>query len=149
MARVRSDKSKKTPLDKPVDKKQKMVNARSDEGVSTNAEPSGRGISETYAQPSLQSPTQPTKPNRSKKRPEQQPSVDVRGPEKVSEPTESTSILNGHEGPNGHEGSEHDSATHRRIAERAYMLFRESGYEHGNDWSHWFEAERQIKGTRV
>lgn len=38
---------------------------------------------------------------------------------------------------------------HRRIAERAFILFQERGYEHGNDWAHWFEAERQIRNTQV
>lgn len=49
----------------------------------------------------------------------------------------------------GHDGSEYESVTHRRIAERAFILFQESGYEHGNDWSHWFEAERQIRVVRA
>ncbi|MFY4730707.1 DUF2934 domain-containing protein [Nitrospira sp. BLG_2] len=50
---------------------------------------------------------------------------------------------------NGSGAVESDSATHRRIAERAFILFQENGCEHGNDWSHWFEAERLIKDSRV
>ena len=137
MARERSDKSKKTPLDKPLNKP-KITTAQPDERVSTNAEASGRGISENSAQQPA-STTQPTKPNRSKKRLEQQSSVDFRESEQSSAQTVSTSI------PNGHQSIEDDSSTRRRIAERAYILFQESGCEHGNDWFHWFEAERQIK----
>jgi hypothetical protein len=50
---------------------------------------------------------------------------------------------------NGGQSIEDDSVTHRRIAERAFIIFQESGCEHGNDWSHWFEAERQINETQV
>jgi hypothetical protein len=46
---------------------------------------------------------------------------------------------------NGHQGREDDPAMHRRVAERAFILFQESGCQHGNDWAHWFEAERQIR----
>lgn len=38
-----------------------------------------------------------------------------------------------------------DTSMHRRIAERAFILYQESGYEHGNDLEHWFEAERDFK----
>jgi hypothetical protein len=65
--------------------------------------------------------------------------MDFREPEQSSAQTVSTST------PNGHQSIEDDSARRRRIAERAYILFQESGYEQGNDWFHWFEAERQIK----
>ena len=145
MARVRSDKSKKTPLDKPLDRKKKMTTGQSDE-ASTSAEPSGRDISETPAQqPSLQSTTRSTrsKNRQEPQRIEPQPSAGVRESEKFSERTVSTST------PNGQQGIEDDSATHRRIEERAYILFQESGCEHGNDWFHWFEAERQVKEPRV
>lgn len=32
-----------------------------------------------------------------------------------------------------------------KIQERAYYLFEKRGYSHGNDWSDWLEAERQVK----
>lgn len=83
----------------------------------------------------------------SKERQEQQsmpeePAADMREPEKLSAQTLTPTA-------HGHEGTEYESVMHRRIAERAFLLFQESGYEHGNDWSHWFEAERQIKVLRV
>ncbi len=152
MERARSDKGKNKPnkpLDKPVDRpgnrKEKVKTGKADEGVSTSDESSGRVISENSAQyPSWQPTT------RSKKRQEQQrieieqePSADLRESEKVSEQMFSASAAN------GHQDIEDDSATHRRIAERAYTLFQENGCEHGNDWSDWFEAERQIKETRM
>jgi len=37
-----------------------------------------------------------------------------------------------------------DSDLHRRIAERAFLLYEERGFRHGNDLEHWFEAERQV-----
>jgi hypothetical protein len=137
MARERSDKSKKTPLGKRLNEP-KITTEQPDESVSTKAEASGRGISETSAQRPA-STAQPTKPNRSKKWVEQQSPVDFREPEQSSAQTVSTST------PNGRQSIEDDSATRRRIAERAYILFQENGCEHGNDWFHWFEAERQIK----
>lgn len=30
------------------------------------------------------------------------------------------------------------------IRERAYLLYVESGYQHGHDIEHWLEAERQL-----
>ncbi|MEP6934650.1 MAG: DUF2934 domain-containing protein [Nitrospirota bacterium] len=33
---------------------------------------------------------------------------------------------------------------HRRIAQRAFQLYEESGFRHGNDVEHWLEAERQV-----
>lgn len=36
-----------------------------------------------------------------------------------------------------------------RIAERAFLLYEESGFRHGNDVEHWLEAERQIKTLGV
>jgi len=41
--------------------------------------------------------------------------------------------------------SSEDTSTHRRIAERAFILYLESGCKHGNDLEHWFEAEREVK----
>lgn len=43
------------------------------------------------------------------------------------------------------EGKDH---LHRRIAERAYMLYERSGFQDGKDLEHWLEAERQVKGVR-
>jgi hypothetical protein len=37
-----------------------------------------------------------------------------------------------------------DSDLHGRIAERAFLLYEERGFRHGNDLEHWFEAERQV-----
>jgi DUF2934 family protein len=34
-----------------------------------------------------------------------------------------------------------------RIQQRAYVLFRACGCEHGHDLEHWLEAERQITGS--
>ena len=33
---------------------------------------------------------------------------------------------------------------HSRIAERAFLLYAESGFQHGHDLDHWLEAERDI-----
>jgi len=32
-----------------------------------------------------------------------------------------------------------------KIQEKAYSLFEKRGYSHGDDWSDWLEAERQVK----
>jgi hypothetical protein len=37
---------------------------------------------------------------------------------------------------------------HQQIAERAFFLYEQSGFQDGNDLEHWLEAERQIKGVR-
>lgn len=138
MARERSDKSKNKPLDKSVDKKKKIKAGQPEEGTSTTAEPIGENPPQHR---SLQPAAKP------KQRQEGQrilePSPDSRESEKFSEDTQSITA------PNGSQDIVDDSATHRRIAERAYILFQESGCEHGNDWAHWFEAERQIKEIRV
>ena len=34
-----------------------------------------------------------------------------------------------------------------RIQQRAYVLFKACGCEHGHDLEHWLEAERQITGS--
>lgn len=49
----------------------------------------------------------------------------------------------------GYQNLDADSAMHRRIAERAFILFQERGYEQGNDWAYWFEAEQQVRSTQV
>jgi DUF2934 family protein len=42
-------------------------------------------------------------------------------------------------------GSSQESAIHHRIAQRAFLLYEESGFRHGNDLEHWLEAERQVR----
>ena len=46
-------------------------------------------------------------------------------------------------------GSGLESDLHRRIAERAFLLYEERGFRHGNDLDHWLEAERQVKTLGV
>jgi hypothetical protein len=46
-------------------------------------------------------------------------------------------------------GSSQDSAVHHRIAQRAFLLYEESGFRHGNDLEHWLEAERQVRTLGV
>ena len=142
MERARSDKNK----NKPSGNKEKMradpSAGQSGEGASMNMEPTGGTLSRSSTQRnSLPPAASPTKRQERQRRKE--PSVDLRESEKFSEPTLSTITAN------GHQGIEDNSSTHRRIAERAYILFQENGCEHGNDWSDWFEAERQIKETRM
>ena len=141
MARERSEKSKNKPLDKPEGRKEKVRTGKSDEGVSTSAEPTGEV---TSGNPTRHYSVQPAA--RSQKRQERQrieePSGDLRESKKFLEQTPRTTRTN------GGQSTDDDSVTHRRIAERAFILFQESGCEHGNDWSHWFEAERQINETR-
>ena len=36
----------------------------------------------------------------------------------------------------------------QRIAERAFFLYEQSGFQDGKDLEHWLEAERQVKGVR-
>lgn len=43
--------------------------------------------------------------------------------------------------------AEGHESLHRQIAERAYMLYEQRGFQDGNDVEHWLEAERQIKGV--
>jgi hypothetical protein len=35
---------------------------------------------------------------------------------------------------------------HESIAERAYRIWEASGYAHGQDHHHWFQAERELRG---
>lgn len=139
MARERSDKSKNKPLDKSMDKKKKIKAGQSDEGVSMIAEPTGENPAH-----SLQPAAEPKQ--RQERQRIQEPSADSRESERYSEETRS---MTSPPSLNGYQGIVDDSATHRRIAERAFILFQESGCEHGNDWAHWFEAERQIKEIRT
>lgn len=44
-----------------------------------------------------------------------------------------------------HHGEGKDGRVHRRIAERAFILYLEGGCRHGSDLEHWFEAEREMK----
>lgn len=140
MARARSDKNKS----KPSVGKEQMRAGQSDEGA-TNAEPAERALSKNSAQRDSLPPDAHPKKRKERQRREE-PSVDVRESEKSSESMLSTMTANGHQGIED-QGIEDGSSAHRRIAEQAFILFQESGYEHGNDWSHWFDAERQIKET--
>ncbi len=36
-----------------------------------------------------------------------------------------------------------------RIAQRAYSLYEEEGYRHGNDVEHWLKAEREVTSQEV
>ncbi|MDF0676241.1 MAG: DUF2934 domain-containing protein [Nitrospira sp.] len=122
MARVRSNKSKNKSF------KEEEIKAGQ--------------LDENPAQHHTLQPAARSKERQEHKRIQEESSADLREFEKLSEQTPFTTT-------NGHQGIEDDSATHRRIAERAFILFLESGCEHGNDWSHWFEAERQINEVRV
>lgn len=139
MARARSSKSQSKPLDKSVDRKKKMKTGRSDEANAEKTESIELAGSEDSAQHhSLEPAAPPTERTEQQRR--QEPSADVEEMNILSEDALSTASLD-----NGHHGIEDESATHRRVAERAFMLFQENGCEHGNDWAHWFEAERQIR----
>ncbi|MBS0183102.1 MAG: DUF2934 domain-containing protein [Nitrospira sp.] len=139
MARARSDKSK----NKPSVGKEQMKAGQSSEGGPTNAEPARPVLSKNSApRTSLQPAADPQK-RQEQQRIEQEPSADLRESEKISEQTLIITFPDGHQGIEGH------PSTHRRIAEQAFILFQKSGCEHGNDWSHWFEAERQIKETQI
>jgi len=37
---------------------------------------------------------------------------------------------------------------HQRIAERAFFLYEQSGFQDGKDLEHWLEAEQQVRGMR-
>lgn len=137
MARGRSGKSKSKPLDKSVDKKKKMKAGQADD---SNAESLGPVRGEDFAQHhSLEPATERQEQQRL-----QEPSADVDEMNILSEDILSTASADA-SAENGHQGREDDSERHRRVAERAFMLFQENGCEHGNDWAHWFEAERQIR----
>jgi Protein of unknown function (DUF2934) len=41
-------------------------------------------------------------------------------------------------------GQIHGEEIHRRITERAFLLYAEGGFRHGYDLDHWLEAERDI-----
>ena len=141
MARARSDKSKSKPSDKAVDQKKKMKTGQSEEAKAAKAESIELARSEGSAQHhSLESAAKPKPRERQKQLRTEEPSADLEELNVLPEDTLSTASPD-----NGHHGIEDDSATHRRVAERAFMLFQENGCEHGNDWAHWFEAERQIR----
>lgn len=36
---------------------------------------------------------------------------------------------------------------HQEIAELAYLLYEQSGFQDGNDLAHWLEAERQVRAV--
>lgn len=147
MARIRSDKGKSKPLHKPEDRKEtrkeRMKAGQADEGAPISAEPTGRVTSENPA--SLQPAAKPKKRQEEQRQEEQRigaPSADVRASEKLSAQAPFAAMVST---TNEHLRIEDDPTTHRRIAEQAFILFLENGCEHGNDWSHWFEAERLIK----
>lgn len=139
MARARSDKSK----NKPAAGKEQTKAGQSNEGGATNAEPAGQGLSKNSAQRTSLQPAADPKKRQEHQQIEQEPSADLRESEKISEQTRIITF------PDGRQAIEDHPATHRRIAEQAFILFQKSGCEHGNDWSHWFEAERQIKETQM
>jgi hypothetical protein len=117
--------------------KEEQKSDKSDEGVSTRADPTERAMSGIPAQPhSLQSTTRAKEPQ---DRQIEEPSSDLQESERVSEQTL----------PNGYQDIEDDWVMHRRIAERAFLLFEADGCKHGKDWAHWFEAERRINDTQV
>jgi hypothetical protein len=39
--------------------------------------------------------------------------------------------------------------TYAQIAMRAYELFMQEGYMHGNDVGHWLRAERELKAVAI
>lgn len=135
MARARSDRSKNKPLDKSVDKKKKTKAGQSDD---PNAESIGLKREDSAQHQSLEPAAKPRE--RQEQQRTEEPSADSEELNILSEDTPSIASLD-----NGHQGIADDSAMHRRVAERAFMLFQESGCEHGNDWAHWFEAERQVR----
>ncbi len=59
------------------------------------------------------------------------------------EATVSRGSMNGE----GRDKQENDQRS--RIAERAFMLYEESGFRHGNDVEHWLEAERHVNTLGV
>ncbi|HMS85191.1 MAG TPA: DUF2934 domain-containing protein [Nitrospira sp.] len=54
----------------------------------------------------------------------------------------------GHESGGSAAQAEWHDRLHQEIAERAFFLYEQSGFQDGNDLEHWLEAERQIKGVR-
>lgn len=136
MARERTDKVKNKPSKEKT--REKTRTAKSDAALSAGA-PAIEQTESPTGQPSLQ-PAAGSKKRR--ERMQEGPSADSGASE--------TSLVQAPAASNGHVGIEDESAAmRRRIAERAFLLYQESGGEHGNDWSHWFEAEREIKDTRV
>jgi hypothetical protein len=137
MARARSDKSK----DRASDKGQKMRADKADEAISSGADTSGgvRGENPVRRHSSQKSPRSTFPQARQKT--QEEPAVASRETGQVVEQPAAVS--------NGHQGGDDDSAMHRRVAERAFILYQEDGCKHGNDWFHWFEAERQITDTSM
>lgn len=134
MARERSDKSKTKPS------KEEKKTGKSGEGMPTRADPTERAMSGNPTQHnSLQETAEPKK-RHERQQAAQAKSAEFREPDKFSEQRVSGTSSD----DNGHQGIE-DGSVHHRIAEQAFILFQEHGYEHGNDWAHWFEAEQQIK----
>ncbi|MFO0700604.1 MAG: DUF2934 domain-containing protein [Nitrospira sp.] len=67
------------------------------------------------------------------------------GPRRASE-REASSV--GHANGRSEAQEEWHDQLHQQIAERAFFLYEQSGFQDGNDLEHWLEAERQIKGVR-
>lgn len=36
----------------------------------------------------------------------------------------------------------------KKIQKKAYELYKEKGYSHGNDWADWFEAESLVESEQ-
>ncbi len=135
MAGERSDKSKT----KPSNKEEKKT-GKSGERMPTRADPTERAMSGNPAQHNSLQVTAGSKKRHERQRMGKEPSADLRKSEKVSEQMLSSASPD-------NQGIE-DSSAHHRISEQAFILFQARGYEHGNDWAHWFEAERQIEETQ-
>jgi hypothetical protein len=136
MARERTDKVKNKPSKEKT--REKTRAAKSGAALSAGS-PALEQTEGPTGQPSLQ-PAVGSKKRR--ERIQEGPSADSGASE--------TSLVQEPASFNGHAGIEDESAAmHRRIAERAFLLYQESSGEHGNDWAHWFEAEREIKDTHV
>lgn len=133
MARERSDKSKTKPS------KEEKKTGKSGEGMPTCADQTERAMSGNPAQRNSLQSAAGSKKRQEQQHVEQERSTDLRESDKSSEQKTSD---------NGHQGIE-DGSAHHRISERAFILFQDRGCEHGNDWAHWFEAERQNEDTQA
>ena len=133
---ARSDKGKNNPV-------KEKTRARKSGEVSAPAESTGQTVSGNPAQIQSVQPAPETKKRDVRRRQvEEEALVDMRESEESLDHTIPASTTS-----NGSQDIHDDSTAHRRIAERAFMVYQERGYEDGNDWAHWFEAERQIRAT--
>lgn len=53
----------------------------------------------------------------------------------------------GHANGRSEASAEGHDQLYQQIAERAFCLYEQSGFQDGKDLEHWLEAERQIKGV--